>query len=104
MSEYTKLFERAGARFEAPSLSTEGLLRRRDRKHRNQRIAAGVVGLAVFVAASWIVTIRSAYGSSDASATLARAVASSRACLGQPLPERLRVMARASALRAFTQC
>ena len=34
----------------------DALLRRRDRKRRNQRIAAGVVGLAVFVAAIWIVT------------------------------------------------
>jgi len=31
-------------------------LRRRDRKRRNQRIAAGVVGIGVFVAAVWIVT------------------------------------------------
>ena len=29
---------------------------RRDRKRRNQRIAAGVVGMAVFVAAIWIIT------------------------------------------------
>jgi Tol biopolymer transport system component len=34
----------------------DDLLRRRDRKRRNQRIAAGVVGIAVFVAAVWIVT------------------------------------------------
>jgi hypothetical protein len=32
------------------------MLRRRDRKRRNQRIAAGVVGLAVFVAATALVT------------------------------------------------
>ena len=55
MSKYTKLFERAGARYEIPSMSIEGLLHRRDRKRRNQRIAAGVVGIAVFVAAIWIV-------------------------------------------------
>jgi Tol biopolymer transport system component len=55
MSEYTKLFERAIAHYEA-SLSTDGLLLRRDRKRRNQRITAGVVGLAVFVAATWIAT------------------------------------------------
>ena len=54
MSEYTKLFERAGARYEAPSLSTQGLLLRRDRRRRNRRITAGVVGVAVFVAAVWI--------------------------------------------------
>ena len=34
----------------------DALLRRRDRKSRNQRIGAGVVGVAVFVAAVWIVT------------------------------------------------
>jgi hypothetical protein len=34
----------------------ERIVRRRDRKRRNQRIAAGVVGLAVFVAAVWVVT------------------------------------------------
>jgi hypothetical protein len=39
-------------------LSTASTLetRRRDRKHRNQRIAAGLVGIGVFVAAVWIVT------------------------------------------------
>jgi hypothetical protein len=55
MSEYTKLFEHAGGHYEIPSMSIEGLLRRRDRKHRNRRITAGVAGLAVFVAAVWIV-------------------------------------------------
>jgi hypothetical protein len=33
----------------------ERLLRRRDRKRRSQRITAGIVGIAVFVAALWIV-------------------------------------------------
>ena len=39
----------------------DDLLRRRDRKRRNQRIAAGVVGIAVFVAAVWIVTSGGAF-------------------------------------------
>ena len=56
MSDYTKLFERAGARYEPPDLRMEGLLKRRDRKRRNQRIVAGVVGIAVFVAAILVVT------------------------------------------------
>jgi hypothetical protein len=56
MSEHTKLFERAAARYGPPDLSMDGLLKHRDRKRRNQRIAAGVVGMAVFVAAIWIVT------------------------------------------------
>jgi len=56
MSEYTKLFERAAARYEAPGLLTEALLRRRDRKRRNQRLAAGVVGFVMFLPAVWVVT------------------------------------------------
>lgn len=34
----------------------EALLRRRDRERRNQRMTAGVVGMAVFVATVWLVT------------------------------------------------
>ena len=56
MNEYTKLIERLGERYGVPDLSTDRLLHRRDRKRRNQRIAAGVVGIAVFVPAIWIVT------------------------------------------------
>jgi hypothetical protein len=51
MSDYTGLFERASARFRVPDLPIEGMLQRRDRKRRNQRIAAGVVGIAVALAA-----------------------------------------------------
>jgi Tol biopolymer transport system component len=54
MSEHTKLFERAAARYEVPDLSTDGLLRRRDRKRRNQRIRAGVLGLAITIAVGWL--------------------------------------------------
>jgi Tol biopolymer transport system component len=50
MTEYTTLFEQASARFEIPDLPLEGVLRRRDRKRRNQRIAAGAVGLAIGIA------------------------------------------------------
>ena len=44
----------------------DSLIHRRDRKRRNQRIAAGVVGIAVFVTAVWIVT---SVGSLDRSET-----------------------------------
>jgi hypothetical protein len=44
------------ARAGSPSYSFNDLGRRRDRKRRNQRIAAGVVGITIFVAAIWIVT------------------------------------------------
>jgi hypothetical protein len=46
----------AGSNAPPPDLQLERVLRRRDRKRRNQRIAAGVVGIAVFVAAVWFVT------------------------------------------------
>jgi hypothetical protein len=49
-------YERAFQQFQMPEPAWERLVDRRDRKRRNQRIAAGVVGIAVFVAAVWIVT------------------------------------------------
>lgn len=48
--------KRAARGFVGPDDAYEALLRRRDRTRRNQRIAAGVVGLAVFVAAVLVVT------------------------------------------------
>src|SRR3990170_6331187 len=52
MGEFTQLFERAAAHYSETQLSTDGLLLRRDRKHRNQRVAAGVLGIAVFALAA----------------------------------------------------
>jgi len=51
------VLDRFTSLFEAPEPSFEGFLRRHDRKRRNQRITAGAVGIAIFVAAVWIVTI-----------------------------------------------
>jgi hypothetical protein len=56
MTEYRTVLERAGSNAPQPNLELERILRRRDRKRRNQRFAAGVVGVAVFVAALGIVT------------------------------------------------
>jgi hypothetical protein len=56
VNEYRSVLERAGSNFAPLDLELESILRGRDRKRRNQRIAAGVVGIAVFVAAVWIVT------------------------------------------------
>jgi WD40 repeat protein len=50
MTEYTTLFEQTSARIDVPALTMEGMLSRRDRKRRNQRIAAGVVGIAIAIA------------------------------------------------------
>jgi hypothetical protein len=51
-----ELVERAVRALVPEEPSFDDLIKRRHRKRRNQRIAAGVVGMAVFVAAVWIVT------------------------------------------------
>ena len=56
MNDTRELLERVGDRFAFPEDAFDRLERRRDHKRRNQRVAAGVVGIAVFVAAVWIVT------------------------------------------------
>jgi hypothetical protein len=55
MPETRPLLERVMERVELRPFTLEGFHDRRDRKRRTQRIAAGVVGIAVFVAAVWIV-------------------------------------------------
>jgi hypothetical protein len=61
VNEYRSVLERAGSTFAPLDLELESILRRRDRRRRNQRIAAGVVGIAVFVVAVWIVTSGGAF-------------------------------------------
>ena len=56
MNDTKELLQRARSQFPPPQGVMESLLRRRDRKRRNQRVAAGVVGIAVFLAAVWLVT------------------------------------------------
>jgi dipeptidyl aminopeptidase/acylaminoacyl peptidase len=56
MSETRSLVERAMERVELRSFTLDGFHDRRERKRRDQRITAGVVGIAIFVAAVWIVT------------------------------------------------
>ena len=55
MNDVRTLLERGYADASPPPDGFERMLRRRDRKRRNQRIAAGVVGIAVFVAAIWVI-------------------------------------------------
>jgi hypothetical protein len=50
-----RTLERIARRVPVPEPAYERLLRRRDRRHRNQRITAGIVGIAIFAAAVWIV-------------------------------------------------
>jgi dipeptidyl aminopeptidase/acylaminoacyl peptidase len=59
MSDLKALLEhadRAVSDVPLPADGLEWLQRRRDRKRRNKRITAGAVGIAVFVAAVWVVT------------------------------------------------
>jgi Tol biopolymer transport system component len=56
MSDLRTILERGVGGATPPPDGFERMLRRRERKRRNQRITAGVVGIAVFVAAVWIVT------------------------------------------------
>ena len=53
MSDNRSTLERELERLSPSRIPFEQLVRRRDRKRRNQRVAAGVVGIAVFVAAVW---------------------------------------------------
>lgn len=56
MMDQRERFEEAFELFERPEPAWERLVARRDRKRRNQRIAAGVVGIAVFTAVVWLLT------------------------------------------------
>jgi hypothetical protein len=67
VNEYRSVLERVGSNFAPLDLELETILRRRDRKRRNQRITAGVVGIAVFVAAVWVVTSGLSLDRSDSS-------------------------------------
>jgi hypothetical protein len=55
MSDVRTMLKRGVGGATPPPGGFERMLRRRDRKRRNQRITAGVVGIAVFVAAIWII-------------------------------------------------
>ena len=56
MDSSNEMLERIAHRIPVPRDGYERVLRRRDRKRRTQRMTAGVVGIAVFVAAVWLVT------------------------------------------------
>ena len=56
MADLRSTLERGVGGATPPPDAFERMLRRGDRKRRNQRITAGVVGFAVFVAAIWVVT------------------------------------------------
>jgi hypothetical protein len=61
VSDLQELLDREARLVDAAPDALGSVLRRRDRKRRNERIAARVVGIAVFVAAVWIVTSGGAF-------------------------------------------
>jgi len=61
------LVERAVRALVRQKPAFDDLIRRRDRKRRNKRMAAGVVGIAVFVAAVWVVTSGLSFDRSETS-------------------------------------
>jgi hypothetical protein len=67
MIDERERYERAFQQFQMTEPAWEILVDRRGRKRRNQRIAAGVVGIAVFVAAIWIVTSGGVFDRSETS-------------------------------------
>ena len=69
MIDERDVFEKSFRRYEPEAGSFERLTRRRDRNRRNQRIAAGVSGIAVFVAAVWIVTSVGSFDRTQPAAT-----------------------------------
>src|SRR5262245_8320034 len=67
MSDVRTILERGVGGAAPPPDGFERMLRRRDRTRRNRRIVAGVVGIAVFGAAVWMVTNVSSLDRSDTS-------------------------------------
>jgi Tol biopolymer transport system component len=54
MSEYRDTLERELERLSSPRIPLDRLARRRDRKRRDQRIRAGVLGIAIAIAVGWL--------------------------------------------------
>jgi Tol biopolymer transport system component len=50
MSDYKEMLDRSGREFPEPELPVDAIFRRRDRKRRNERIVAGLGGLALALA------------------------------------------------------
>jgi Transglutaminase-like superfamily/TgpA N-terminal domain len=64
-SNGNETLEGIARRISVPEPAYERMLGRRDRRHRNQRITAGVAGMAVFVASIWIVTTGMSFDRSE---------------------------------------
>ncbi len=83
MSDVRTMLKRGIGGATPPPDGFERMLRRRDRKRRNQRITAGVLGIAVFAAAIWIIATG---GPFDRSLPAATGPTGSTAPTGPPHP------------------
>jgi hypothetical protein len=68
MTDFQSILEHDLGRIGPATFTLDDVIRRRDRTRRNQRIAAGVVGIAVFVVAVWLVTSGGAFDRSTPAA------------------------------------
>jgi Tol biopolymer transport system component len=73
-SDRFEVLERLAPLLDAPEPSFEGFLRRRDRKRRNQRIMAGVVGIALFVVPVALIAVLSSRDRTQTPADRGRSV------------------------------
>ena len=67
MSQLKELLDQEASRVDADPGALESVPRRRDRKGRNQRVTAGVVGIAVFLLTIWIVSSANSLDRTDSS-------------------------------------
>lgn len=87
MSDRFDVMERFEPLFEAPQPSFERFIRRRDRRRRDQRIAAGVVGIAVFLAALGLISSSPSRRSIEPAGSGRTAIDATRSILGLPNPD-----------------
>jgi hypothetical protein len=86
MSDVRTILERGVGGATPPPDGFGRMLRRRDRKRRNQRIGAGVVGIAVFVAAIWVVMTGGPFDRSQTPASTGSTVTGPTVAPGYPGP------------------
>jgi len=87
MSDRFDVLERFAPLFEAPEPSFERFVRRRDRRRRDQRIAAGVVGIAVFLAAIALIWSSPSQPSIEPAGSGRTTNHATRSILGLPNPD-----------------
>jgi hypothetical protein len=87
MSDRFDILERLEPLFDVPEPSFEGFVRRRDRRRRSQRITAGLVGIAVFLAAMGLIARSPSERGIAPAGDGGTQVEETRSILGLPNPE-----------------